>query len=172
MKEIWKDIEGFEGKYEISNMGRVKSLKENGEFLILKPRLSNGYVRVYLGKVEIKLKSALIHRLVATAFIDNCKNKPFVNHKNGIKTDNRVENLEWCTKSENTIHAYNNGLSKPPNKGKFGAAHPVSKIVLDLQTGIFYDSRNEAAEAKNIKRAYLSFQLTGRRKNKSSLIYV
>jgi len=174
MKEIWVDIKGFEGKYEVSNLGRIKSLKKkNNSFLILKPRMNNnGYALVHLGKSEIKLENALIHRLVANTFIKNPENKPFINHINGIKSDNIITNLEWCTKSENSIHAYKTGLQKPPNKGKFGGNHPMSKLVLDTQTGIYYESRNEAALAKNINKGGLSLQLTGKRPNHTSFIYV
>lgn len=111
--EIWKPIEGFP-KYKVSNLGRVKSLgfiNNLGHFrkgIILKPwDDGKGYLKVQLHK-----KSFRVHRLVAQEFIPNPENKPQVNHKNGIKSDNRVENLEWVTNAENTQHAYDNGLYK------------------------------------------------------------
>lgn len=104
MNEIWKPVKGFEGLYEVSNIGRVKSfvgrwgIKER----ILKPWLtSNGYWHVCLGRGNKKM----IHKLVLEAFAPNPKGKPCCNHKNGIRTDNRIENLEWCTYAENNRHA-------------------------------------------------------------------
>jgi hypothetical protein len=110
MEEIWKPIKGFEGKYEISNYGEVKSLPRNGT--VLKPRLmlgfidSSGYHQVLLlsGKIHKK-----IHRLVAEAFIPNPHNKPCVNHIDRIKTNNNVANLEWVTYKENVLHTFKSG---------------------------------------------------------------
>ena len=109
--EIYKEIFGFKN-YEVSNYGNVKR-KEGTSHLICKPLKhlidKDGYKRVNL-KVHQKTNTKNIHRLVAIAFIPNLENKPQVNHINGIKGDNRIENLEWCTMSENRQHAYNTGL--------------------------------------------------------------
>ena len=123
--EIWKDIEGYEGEYQISNSGNVKSLarlinyqwgKRKCEERMLKPYLTSyGYLTVKLSN-----KNFMVHRLVAAAFIDNPNNLPQVNHKDGNKTNNKVENLEWITSRDNVVHAYNMKLRK--------------KIILDKET--------------------------------------
>lgn len=115
MIETWKDINNYIGIYQISNIGRIKSLpKYNGigKIKFLKP-YSVG--KGYLG-VKLKNKNYSIHRLVGEYFIDNPDNKTQINHKNGIKTDNRVENLEWSTPKENINHAIKIGIYK----NKFG----------------------------------------------------
>lgn len=104
MEEIYKDIKGYEGIYQVSNMGNIKSLnyRKTGKESILKlKKTKKDYNFIYLNKYYS------IHRLVAESFIPNPDNKPQVNHINGIKTDNRVKNLEWVTQSENIKHSYN-----------------------------------------------------------------
>jgi hypothetical protein len=116
MKEKWKLINSSYN-YMVSNKGRVRSLDKkgkNGRFFkgkLLNLVDSKGY-RVVNICSEGKRKINKVHRLVAEAFIDNPVNKPCVNHINGIKHDNRVENLEWCTVLENNVHCYNMGLNK------------------------------------------------------------
>lgn len=113
--ELWKDIEGYESIYQISNFGRVRSLRRSR---IVSQRLSkSGYLNVTLRKESSsKLKGMRVNRLVALAFVINTDNKPYVNHLNAIKTDNHYQNLEWCTQSENIKHAYRIGTKKPSNK--------------------------------------------------------
>ena len=128
--ENFKDIEGFEGRYKISNKGRVKSLryygKEDKEGF-LNPRWSttdsnNGrYASVRLiNEDKGKDKQFRVHRLVAKHFIPNPQNKPEVNHINGNTEDNNVENLEWVTRSENQKHAIENDLANPPSRKNMG----------------------------------------------------
>lgn len=103
IEEEWRDIEGYKGKYQVSSMGNVKSLNYNntGGEKILKPgKNKGGYLYVNLWKNN-KGKNVTIHRLVATAFIDNPKNKPHIDHINTIRDDNRACNLRWVTQKEN-----------------------------------------------------------------------
>lgn len=117
--EEWRDIKGFETLYQISNYGRLKSIgknnksKNNNKTIIRKTFPNHkGYLSciIYnnIGKYSVR-----IHRLVAENFIDNPLSKKQVNHIDGNKQNNRIDNLEWCTNSENQIHAYRNGLEKP-----------------------------------------------------------
>ena len=109
--EIWRDIEGFEGHYQISNYGRVKSFK-NGEVIIRKPHVDkDGYLQIcFCDKSNHKWFK--VHRLVAIAFIPNPENKETINHIDGCKMNNFVENLEWATRTENNQHAVRIGLMK------------------------------------------------------------
>lgn len=112
--EIWKDIEDFEGLYQISNFGRVKALSKIVNYIdgrnryydekILKPRMNKGYEGVHLHSSE-KSKEVSVHRLVCLAFLPNPENKPCINHKDSDRSNNHISNLEWVTHKENTQHA-------------------------------------------------------------------
>lgn len=153
MTENWKPISGYEGLYEISDSGKVKSLPKkkgvsfingNSPEILLKNNLGrNGYFRINLGRNKMKS----VHRLVAEAFIPNPDNKKWVNHKNGVKTDNRVSNLEWSTISENCQHAVRTGLTSLSRK---------RRRVLCNKTGKIYESCAELARELKISHATLS----------------
>lgn len=173
MQEVWKDIKGYEGLYQVSNLGRVKSLDRKrsdyrGDYANIKGQLkktkedNNGYLRVGLSKDGIKNKYS-VHRLVAQAFIPNPENKLQVNHINGIKTDNRIENLEWCTNKENIQHASRKGLLKP-NKKK------VNQYKISIELVNTYDSITEAA--KSINRSVTDIHHVLNKKNKTAGGYI
>lgn len=134
-REIWKDIAGYEGLYQVSEYGNVKSLYYQGKKRekILKPTEDDkGYLFVNLWKNR-KSKSMKIHRLVAQVFISNFENKPQVNHIDGCKTNNCISNLEWCTKSENEKHAYKTGLKKAKRGENNGQSKLAEKDVLKIR---------------------------------------
>lgn len=155
MKEIWKDIPGYEGLYQVSNMGRVRSLGrtiiyKDGQKHFYKGKIlspgngSTGYLHVRLGS---KGREAGIHRLVAEAFIPNPDGKIDVNHINGVKSDNRVNNLEWCTRAENMKHC------KKVLKKQTGRA-PIK--IRCIETGEIFLSLSDAAKKYSISLPHLS----------------
>lgn len=132
--ENWKEVEGYNGVYKVNEKGVVKSIthylvgrkgsgKQTGRTLKQQKSIK-GYMRVSLS-LNNKRFNTSAHRLVALSFIPNPENKPQVNHKNGIKDDNRVENLEWCTNSENQIHAIKNNLTNQT----YAESHHMSKLT-------------------------------------------
>lgn len=131
MKEIWKDIKGYEGLYQVSNLGRVKSFRESTKYgmqkeYILKPSLINsGYYVVTLYSPDKAKRKFQIHRLVAETFISNDKNLPCVNHKDENKTNNCVDNLEWCT------YQYNNNYGTARIRSANTQAKTVKQKTLD-----------------------------------------
>lgn len=140
--------------YLINVLGQVKSPKGK----ILKPALSNsGYYFL-----NIKNKGYFIHRAIAFAFIPLVEGKNFVNHKNGIKTDLTISNMEWNTISENNQHAYDTGLKKykPLHyKGKFGSEHNRSKKVVCIETGDIFGSMSEAERFYKISQSSVSWSI-------------
>ena len=130
MKEVWKDIPDLLN-YQASNLGRIRSVEhyiksnfKNCKQIKRKGRVLKQYKENYCSitiNENGKIKKKLVHRLVASAFIPNPQNKPCINHKDGNKYNNNIDNLEWCTIQENTKHAYDKGLqnNKRDKKGRF-----------------------------------------------------
>ena len=147
--EIWKDVVGYEKLYQVSNNGKIKSYKRSGtNGKILNGEVDEwGYIRVTLSK-NSKIKKHKVHRLVAEAFILNPNNFLQVNHKDGNKQNNCVDNLEWCTASYNTKHSYINNLNK--TKGK--------KIIVINKLNnkeIYYRSMRDASLKMGYNKCYL-----------------
>ncbi|QEC44396.1 NUMOD4 domain-containing protein [Pseudobacter ginsenosidimutans] len=170
IKETWRPVVGFDG-YFVSDQGNLKSIDriiktKNGKLCRIKGRsitirLNNfGYLDTRLYK-NGKKKSAFLHRLIAEAFIPNPANLSQVNHLNGIKTDNRIENLEWSSPANNMKHAHDTGLSKPPNQNH--------RKVIDNCTNQEYDSIREAAKAYGIPYSTCKYILRSLTKNHTCL---
>jgi len=171
-EEVWKDVIGYEGKYQISNMGRLKTLRREISFgrgrrfvneTIIKTSVQpNGYVSFAMNKNR-KKKTTYVHRLVAQAFIPNPENKATVNHVNGIKTDNRVENLEWNTQSENNKHIYS-GLGKNPK------AIPIVQLTLNGDFVKRFESAKEA-QRNGFKQSSISLCCLNKQKAHSGFLW-
>lgn len=158
--EIWKDIPCYEGKYQVSNYGRVRSLEYHNTKNIKRIGLlklaedKKGYIRCALSKHN-KLITYKVHRLVAFAFCKNPNNYPQVNHLDGNKKNNMADNLEWCNNSMNQIHAYSHGL----NHYHMPTHHPV--VVSNKETGevFHFECIKFAAEFMGVKRQTLEKRL-------------
>lgn len=151
--EVWKDIAGYEGLYQVSNLGRVKSLPrirktygkrtyKTKEKVMIAPLSINGYHRICLTK-DGKQKHYFVHRLVAIAFMGEQDHYEVVNHINGNKLDNRVENLEFCTQSHNVKEAYRLGLGK-------GTGRKIEQYTKNMERIKLWDSVSEAQRCLGI----------------------
>lgn len=164
--EIWRDIEGYEGLYQISNLGRIKRVarasKNKGTYgsmyqykeKILSPQENKrrfGYYEISLHKNK-KEKRFKIHRLVACAFVPNPNNKPEVNHIDGDKRNNKATNLEWVTSSENKKHAWNHNLYNSDHR---------KKAIICNNTNTVYESVTEASIQLNCDRRSIHRVLKG-----------
>lgn len=176
-KEQWKNIEGYEGLYQVSNYGRVRSLdryvkhSKGGQKLLkgkeVKTRINKttGYIEVGLSK-DGKQTYHTIHRLIARAFIPNPNNLPVINHIDGCKINNSIDNLEWCTQQYNIQHSFNTGLSKNNMTQEISSlgnkAH--RRKVRCIEDDIIFDSVKDAANYCGVDSARITVVCKGRRK--------
>jgi len=170
MIELWKTIKDYEGYYEVSNMGNIRSIdrvinhptkgaiKRKGRILKSAPN-GKGYLTVMLCKNGVD-RTLVVHRIVANGWVKNTQNNPQVNHINGIKTDNRVENLEWCDNSYNMEHAINNGLFKE----RIHKSRKPVVLIKDHST-ISFNSGLSAAKYFNTSSGAIGNVLNGTRKS-------
>lgn len=163
--EVWKDVVGYEGLYKVSTNGRIRSLdriipSKAGSRMtrygkVLSPAITKaGYHLMTFVNHDTVRAQYLIHRVIALTFLTNPDNFPQVNHINGIKTDNRPANLEWCTGSHNSLHALKLGLSTiPDNKGKFNRGNSKPVLQIDINGTVIkrWPSAMEACRILNIK---------------------
>lgn len=154
--EKWIPVIGYENKYLISNLGRVKSVQFKRHFLKKIRLLNMGYygINITISKNNVKFHTQLLlHRIIAMAFIPNVENKKEVNHKNGIKTDNRIENLEWVTPSENILHSVyvlgNKTHIKATAASKIKLCKKVNQLTLNNELIRTFDSQKAAAASIN-----------------------
>lgn len=163
--EKWKKIPGYKGKYIVSNMGNVRAVmfftKKGFVVRELKKQYSFGYETVMLNQ-----KSKLLHRIIAEAFIPNPNNKPEINHKNGKRKDNRISNLEWCTRSENAQHAWDTGLAC--YKGERNKS--CIQVSLDGFIVNEFSSRKEAFQRTGIR--HISECINGLRKTSGGYVWL
>lgn len=155
-EEIFREINGYKGLYQVSNYGRVKSL-HNGEKILKLVKSKNGYIRVKL-KLKGHEKFLFVHRLVASAFILNPYNLPEINHKDENKTNNRVENLEWCTREYNVNYGTRNS--------RCGLEY---KKIVCLVTNETFNSITEAVKKYNIDHSSIIQCCKGKRKTAGCL---
>lgn len=153
MVEIWKDIEGYEGLYQVSNFGNVKSLnyRHTGKEKLLKARNNKGYLIICLWR-DSKQKTFKVHRLVATAFLPNPDSLPQVNHISEDKTNNTVSNLEWCSAEYNSNYGtrIQRIIENTTNNQK------KSKKVLCIETGKIYPSTRQVERELGFNNCYIS----------------
>jgi hypothetical protein len=166
--EIYKDVVGYEGIYKVSNLGNVKRVlisrgvsKKNNNFI--KPKNTKGYNSVRLTTNNVT-KHFYVHRLIALAFIPNPNNYPFINHINGVRNDNRIENLEWCTHSQNIRHAIEIGLKVTAK----GDDNKLSRKIIDTKTGVIYYSTLTLSKKLGVNRGTLWSWLNNERRNKTT----
>lgn len=162
--EIWKDIEGYKGLYQVSNYGQVKSLKFGKEKILKQCKLKDGYLYVRLCQ-NGKGKTYKVHRLVVKCFLEAIEGKDIVNHKNEIKTDNRVENLEWVSSKENANYGTRNERISERHK------KPILQFTKDMVFVREFDSATIASTELNINLGHINSVCNFKRKTCGGYIW-
>lgn len=173
IKEIWRDIPEYEGIYQASSFGRIRSMdrldgrNHRIKGTIMSPSLNrHGYWGIHLFKGGVG-KSFMLHRLIAFTFLGECQHLD-VNHKDGNKSNNSVENLEWCTRAENLQHSYKVLGRAGVNKGRYGSLNKLSKPInmYDINGNYLktFPCANEASRIMNIQQSDISKAANGKRK--------
>jgi hypothetical protein len=158
----WRPVKDYESEYEINQYGQVRSKHQKNQNYIMEQRIDRGgYYTVRLAKQNRKSSTKYVHRLLAFAFIINPENKPMINHKDGNKLNNHLDNLEWVTHSENMKHAYNLGLLLPCKQKK----------VIDRCSGKIFASIKTTAKFYSIPYSTIKNYLNGNRSNPTCLEY-
>lgn len=174
--EVWKKIQDYPN-YQVSNLGNVKRKYKNGKEKILKNCFDKDKYFIVCMSEKNKKTTKRVNILVAKAFIPNPNNYPIINHINGIKTDNRTENLEWCTYSHNSKEAYRIGLCKPTKYflGKFGKESSKAKKIVqkDLKGNVinYFYGALEANRKTNINQANINSCCNGNRKTAGGYVW-
>ena len=175
MSEKWKDIAGYDGLYQVSDKGNVRSHKRTPGMILKQSPTNCGYMKVQLYK-NAKGKMHYVHRLVAQAFLPNPQGKSEINHIDGNKTNNALSNLEWSSRSENQLHAIDHGLREPsPMTGRFGALNHNSRAIIQKDmNGQFiaqWDSIASAARSISCSPSLISNCLCGRKKTAKGFLW-
>lgn len=181
--EVWKPIDGYMGRYEISSWGRIRSYTDHSGKLRSEPQkyltgqVQKGYIYTKLTDENNKSKCPINHRLVAKYFLPNEENKGYVNHIDGVKHNNYYKNLEWCTISENLCHAYKTGLIQPKRTNFYeGENHYARKAVVQQdREGNFireWASISLAARHYEIDRGGIVRVLKGRKKTAAGFKWI
>lgn len=161
--ELWKDIPDYEGLYKASDLGRIKSSPKHTYlfFRILKQKINNDYLIVNLCK-DKKVKTKKVHRLIGLTFIPNPENKPHINHKKGIKKDNRANQIEWNTIKENNIHAYETGLKKPKKSKDCNFSKLTAAEIKEIKENKNNLNQRELGELYNVSQSNISYILNNK----------
>ena len=169
MKEEWKDIDGYEGSYQVSNLGNIISLENKSnhkQAKCLKCSITKkGYLRAYLYKNKNR-RCYFVHRLVAETFIPNPNNLPCINHKDGNKLNNKVDNLEWCTHRDNNIHAFINGLNSTQK-----AVEKNEKPIILINNNTRYRSMMDACRQLGLNVTNVSRVCSGKLKHTKGYVF-
>lgn len=152
MEELWKEVKGFIGLYQVSNTGNIKSMRRNK---LMKQSMRKGYKRIGLHGENFKIMTYSVHRLVAMEFVQNPNNNPVINHKDGNKLNNNANNLEWVTQKENITHSYENELRKLKEISQYDKSGKLVKK---------YKNITKASKETNIDESSIAKVCRGERK--------